>query len=77
MKIERLTEISQAEGRIEDFIERSIDGADESNIKATQLGAAWKTLSAGLKELREENFDLAGKLEKAKVLLGEYQLASN
>ena len=78
MNIERLKEISLAEGRVEGFIENSIkDVSDENQQLAQQLLAAWKTVASGLDELRKENFELATKLERAKVLLGEYQLASD
>jgi hypothetical protein len=78
MNIERLKEVSLAEGRVEGFIENSIkDVSDENQQLAQQLLAAWKTVASGLDELRKENFELATKLERAKVLLGEYQLASD
>jgi hypothetical protein len=77
MNIERLKEISLAEGRVEGFIENSIKDVSEENQLAQQLLAAWKTVASGLDELRKENFELATKLERAKVLLGEYQLASD
>ena len=78
MDIARLKEISLAEGRVEGFIENSIkDVAEENQQLAQQLLAAWKTVASGLDELRKENFELATKLERAKVLLGEYQLASD
>jgi hypothetical protein len=75
MNIERLKEISLAEGRVEGFIENSIKDVSEENQQlAQQLLVAWKTVASGLDELRKENFELATKLERAKVLLGEYQL---
>jgi hypothetical protein len=77
MNIERLKEISLAEGRVEGFIESSVKDVSEENQLAQQLLAAWKTVSSGLDELRKENFQLAVKLDRAKVLLGEYQLASD
>jgi hypothetical protein len=78
MDIARLKEISLAEGRVEGFIENSIkDVSDENQQLAQQLLVAWKTVASGLDELRKENFELATKLERAKVLLGEYQLASD
>jgi hypothetical protein len=78
MDIARLKEISLAEGRVEGFIESSVKDVSEENQQlAQQLLVAWKTLSSGLDELRKENFELATKLERAKVLLGEYQLASD
>jgi hypothetical protein len=78
MNIERLKDVSLAEGRVEGFIENSIkDVSNENQQLAQQLLIAWKTVSSGLEELRKENFELATKLERAKVLLGEYQLASD
>jgi hypothetical protein len=77
MNIERLEEISLSEGRVEGFIENSVKDVSEENVLAQQLLAAWKTVSSGLEELRKENFELTTKLERAKVLLGEYSLASD
>ncbi len=69
MKIERLKQISYAEGVVEDFIENSVEAASESD-RATNLLTMWQTVAAGLKELRQENLDLSQKLEVVKNTLG-------
>ncbi len=69
MKIEHLNKISYAEGVVEDFIEKSVEAAGESD-KAANLLTMWQTVATGLKELRQENLDLSQKLEVVKSTLG-------
>ena len=71
MDITRLKQLSQAEGHIEDFIERTVADAEEDVAdQAARLSAAWLIIVAGLKELRQENLDLENKLVLAKSALG-------
>jgi hypothetical protein len=71
MDITKLKQLSQAEGHVEDFIERTVADAEEDVAdQATRLSAAWLIIVAGLKELRQENLDLENKLVLAKSALG-------
>jgi hypothetical protein len=71
MDITKLKQLSQAEGHIEDFIERTVADAEEDVAdQAARLSAAWLIIVAGLKELRQENLDLENKLVLAKSALG-------
>jgi hypothetical protein len=71
MNITKLQQLSQAEGHVEDFIERTVADAEEDVAdQAARLSAAWLIIVAGLKELRLENSDLENKLVLAKSALG-------
>ena len=71
MNITKLQHLSQAEGHVEDFIERTVADAEEDVAdQAARLSAAWLIIVAGLKELRQENLDLENKLVLAKSALG-------
>ena len=72
MKIERLQQISFAEGQVEDFIEQSVEAAEADVAdQAARIHAAWTILVAGLKELRQENHDLLSREEQVKSLLNQ------
>lgn len=72
MKIERLQQISFAEGQVEDFIEQSVEAASpELTEQAAKLHTAWSIIVAGLKELRQENHDLLSREEQVKILLNQ------
>ena len=78
MNIEKLKQMAFAEGTVEDFIEHSVESVETDSVnQAAKLSTAWQILSNGLKELREENLELSGKLERAKALLGEHLLQSD
>ena len=78
MNIEKLKQMAFAEGAVEDFIEHSVESVETDSVdQAAKLSTAWQILSNGLKELREENLELSGKLERAKALLGEHLLQSD
>ncbi len=71
MDITRLKQLSQAEGHVEDFIERTVEAVDtDASDQAARLSAAWLIIVAGLKDLRQENLDLENKLVLAKSALG-------
>jgi hypothetical protein len=71
MDITRLKQLAQAEGHIEDFIERTVaDAAPDVADQAARLNAAWLIIATGLKDLRLENSDLENKLALAKNALG-------
>lgn len=70
MNIDRLHQISYAEGFIEDFIDKQLDNVEpDSSAYAAQVEAMWDTLTAGLKELRLENLSLQARLQNVISIL--------
>ena len=72
MKIERLKQIAFAEGVIEKFIEDKTNSPEPDDVsQAERIALAWQVLSVGLKELRQENLNLALKMTEASDLLSK------
>ena len=70
MNIERLKQISFAEGAVEGFIEKQIAGlSEEQKAQGQHVTTMWQTLIAGLEELREENLVLRSRVETANAAL--------
>lgn len=75
MDIKRLETISFAEGFIEDFLEQWLEEIDEETAQpqtleqAKQVKNMWIVLTAGLKELRQENSRLQTKIHAAQLTL--------
>ena len=76
MDITRLKQLSQAEGHVEDFIERTVADAEEDVAdQVARLSAAWLIIVAGLKELRQENLDLSNRIALAGATLNKADIS--
>ena len=70
MKIERLKQIAFAEGIVERFVEDRAGSAEPDEVSQMEkISMAWQIVSTGLKELRQENLNLALKMAEASDLL--------
>ena len=70
MNIERLKQIAFAEGIVERFVEDRAGSAEPDEVSQMEkISMAWQIVSTGLKELRQENLNLALKIAEASDLL--------